>query len=74
MYTFRCVSAALVGLAIRHTSFRFSKEYRHGTTRRHRIVYALCNTVAANYVADGDHPLVAVFWGTKYQRRFVRNA
>lgn len=51
------------GLVCRLTGFRFSKDYRWGTTRYHRFVYAVCNTVAANYVADGDSPMTAIRWG-----------
>ena len=71
-YTLRNIAAAIVGLAMRATSWRFNRDYRHGETRRHRIVYAMVNTVAANYVADGDNPLVAVFWGFPAQSRFMR--
>lgn len=71
-YQARCGLAAIVGLALRFTTFRFSRDYRHGTTRFHRIVYGMVNTVAANYVADGDHPMAAVFWGTRIQSRFRR--
>ena len=34
------------------TGFRFGKDYRHGQTRRHRAVYALISTPAANIQAD----------------------
>lgn len=60
-------SAALIGLVMRLGTFRFSKDYRHGVSRYHRTVYALVNTVAANYVADGTTPRVAVFWGLPSQ-------
>lgn len=33
------------------TGFRFSKDYRHGTTRFHRGVYACVDTVKANLIA-----------------------
>jgi hypothetical protein len=33
------------------TGFRFSKDYRWGTTKFHSIVYATVNTIAANRVA-----------------------
>ena len=33
---------------LRLTGFRFSKEYRHGTTRWHRFVYRHVDTVGAN--------------------------
>ena len=71
-YPIRNCTAAIAGLAMRRTAFRFDKNYRWGTTRRHRIVYATVNTIAANYVAEGDHPLVAVFWGYSPQRHFER--
>ena len=70
-YFARNCAAAVVGLAMRPTRFRFSKNYRWGTSRRHRAVYALVNTVAANYVADGDDPRAAVFWGYPRQSRYL---
>lgn len=71
-YHARNACAAVVGLALRRGRFRFSRDYRHGVTRRHRLIYALVNTVAANYVADGDDPRVALFWGGRRQSRHVR--
>lgn len=72
-YRARNVVAAIVGLRLRAMPWRFSKDYRHGVTRWNRFVYAVCNTVAANYVADGSHPMVAVCWGypsqAKWQKR-----
>ena len=41
-----------VGLVCRLTGFRFSKEYRWGVTRWHRMVYACVWTVKANWIAD----------------------
>ena len=73
-YQIRCINSAVVGMLMRFGSFRFSREYRHGATRFKRIVYGMVNTVAANYVADGDHPLSAVFWGTRIQQRFLRSS
>ncbi len=64
------IAAAFLGLAMRATSFRFSEDYRHGTTRFHRAVYALVNTVAANYVADGDDYRSAICWGYPSQSKF----
>ena len=72
-YTIRNIVAAILGYAMRPLEFRFSKDYRHGTTRWHRFVYACVNTVAANYVAWGDDPRCAIFWGFDRQRRYVRN-
>lgn len=63
IYRIRNIVAALTGLVIRHTDFRFSKDYRWGVSRFHRAVYACCNTVAANYVANGDSFGSAVRWG-----------
>lgn len=40
--------AAVIAPVLKLTGFRFSKDYRWGTTRFHRVVYALCNTVGAN--------------------------
>lgn len=47
----RTATAYLIAPALVLTGFRFSKDYRWGTTRKHRIVYALVNTVRANQVA-----------------------
>ena len=45
--------AKVIAPLMTRTGFRFSKDYRHGTTLLHRAVYALCNTVKANMIADG---------------------
>ncbi len=34
------------------TGYRFSKDFRYGTTAFHRMVYALINTVGSNCQAD----------------------
>ena len=47
----RTFNAALIAPILRLTGFRFSKHYRWGTTRFHRIVYALVSTVEANILA-----------------------
>jgi hypothetical protein len=39
---------------LRVTGFRFSKAYRMGFTRWHRIVYSCVSTIGANYLADGE--------------------
>lgn len=59
----RYVTAAICGLAMRHTSFRFSKAYRHGESAFHRAVYVCVSTVAANYVADGLTVRECLRWG-----------
>jgi hypothetical protein len=38
------------------TGFRFSKHYRWGTNGFYRTVYAMVDTVGANYHADGIRP------------------
>lgn len=48
---FRSLTAALIAPAMQLTGFRFSKDYRHGTTRFHAAVYALVDTVGANHRA-----------------------
>lgn len=48
---FRTITATLAAPILKATGFRFSKDYRWGTTQRHRLVYALVNTVAANLKA-----------------------
>lgn len=47
----RYALAAAIAPIMRWTGFRFSKDYRHGTTRFHRIVYIMVATVEANYKA-----------------------
>lgn len=46
--TFRKISAVAIAPLMRATGFRFSRDYRHGTTRFHAAVYALVDTVRAN--------------------------
>jgi hypothetical protein len=48
---YRSLTAAAVAPIMRATGFRFSKDYRWGTTRFHRVVYALVSTVEANHRA-----------------------
>jgi hypothetical protein len=48
MQTIRTLTAAALVPVLKITGFRFSKEYRWGTTRAKRVVYALVNTVQAN--------------------------
>ena len=47
----RQIAAHLIAPVLKITGFRFSKDYRWGTTLRHRVVYALVNTVMANHIA-----------------------
>jgi len=47
----RDVLATIIAPVLRLTGFRFSKDYRWGTTRYHRMVYAVINTVGANLKA-----------------------
>lgn len=49
----RKVTARAIAPIIKRTGFRFSKDYRHGVSRYHKIVYALVDTVGANNIADG---------------------
>lgn len=46
--------ASLLAPILRLTGFRFSKDYRWGTTRWHAFVYRHVNTVSANLQAEGD--------------------
>lgn len=48
----RTFTAAVISPVLAITGFRFSKDYRWGTTPFHRAVYAVVSTVAANYFAD----------------------
>ena len=49
--TIREINAYLIAPALMMTGFRFSKDYRRGLTRFHRAIYAMVNTVSANYIA-----------------------
>jgi len=44
----RTFTAALIAPALKLTGFRFSKDYRWGTTIKHRLVYRLVDVVQAN--------------------------
>jgi hypothetical protein len=53
--TMRNQTAKLLAPIMRATGFRFSKDYRWGTTLRHRMIYRCVNTVRANILAGhGD--------------------
>jgi hypothetical protein len=47
----RTVTAAILAPVLAVTGFQFSKHYRWGTTRRHRVIYACVDTVGANLMA-----------------------
>jgi hypothetical protein len=47
----RTLAAFVIAPVLKLTGFRFSKDYRWGTTLRHRMVYALVDTVSANLKA-----------------------
>jgi hypothetical protein len=47
-YAARTTAAAILVPVMKITGFRFDKNYRHGTTRRHAMVYAWVDTVKAN--------------------------
>ncbi len=47
----RHLLGTLIGRALRRSNFRFSKDYRWGSTVYHRIVYRLVDTVGANHTA-----------------------
>ncbi len=51
----RHITAWTITPAMAITGFRFSKLYRHGTTRWHRLVYNMVDTVGANLAADALH-------------------
>lgn len=51
-YRTRNMVGKLVGLTLRRSSFRFSKDYRWGTTLYHRLVYSVVDVLEANFVAD----------------------
>jgi hypothetical protein len=47
----RNLTARLIAPVLYLTGYRFSRDFRHGTTRARRIVYAMVNTVTANHLA-----------------------
>lgn len=47
----RTIIAYLLVPVLKLTGFRFSKDYRCGTTLYHRMVYALVDVVTANIKA-----------------------
>jgi hypothetical protein len=49
----RRLNAKLISPVLRVTGYRFSKDYRHGITWFHRIVYRCVDTVHANIQAEG---------------------
>jgi hypothetical protein len=49
----RDFTAVLISPVLRFTGFRFSKQYRWGSSKFHRIVFASVNTIKANRLA-GD--------------------
>ena len=49
----RVMLARAIAPVLRMTGFRFSKAYRHGETRWHRLVYAAVSTPTANLLAEG---------------------
>lgn len=52
-YFIRSITALILAPAMRVTGFRFSRDYRHGTTVFHAAVYELVDTTTANIKADG---------------------
>ena len=52
----RNITATIMAPIIALAGFRFSKHYRHGTTRANRTIYALVNTIQANHLADRIRP------------------
>ena len=52
-YHLTIATAHMLAPILRMTGFRFSKDYRHGTTAFHRAVYAIVSTPTANLLAEG---------------------
>ena len=48
----RTLAAYLVSPALKLTGFRFSKDYRYGTTKFHKVIFTLVDTVKANNIAN----------------------
>ena len=47
----RNMNASLIAPLLKVTGYRFSKDYRNGTSLHHKLVYKLINTVMANLKA-----------------------
>ena len=47
----RKITAMLIVPVMKLTGFRFTKDYRHGSTLFHRVVYFAVDTVGANQKA-----------------------
>ena len=52
-YNVKIATAHMIAPVLRMTGFRFSKDYRYGTTAFHRAVYAVVSTPTANLLAEG---------------------
>lgn len=46
--TLRTINGLILTPILKITGYRFSRDYRYGTTKLHRLVYALVDTVGAN--------------------------
>jgi hypothetical protein len=47
----RKLAAAILAPAMKLSGFRFSRDYRHGLTLFHRVVYSCVDTIGANIKA-----------------------
>lgn len=47
----RQITASIIVPLMKLTGFRFTKDYRHGATLFHRVVYFTVDTVGANHKA-----------------------
>ena len=47
----RKITASIIVPVMKLTGFRFTKDYRHGATMFHRVVYFAVDTVGANQKA-----------------------
>jgi len=47
----RKITASIIVPVMKLTGFRFTKDYRHGATLFHRVVYFAVDTVGANQKA-----------------------
>jgi len=52
-YNLTIATAHMLAPILRLTGFRFSTDYRYGTTAFHRAVYAVVSTPTANLLAEG---------------------
>jgi len=66
----RTINARLVTPILKLTGFRFSKDYRHCSTIRHRLVCMMVDTVKANRLSTRDELRIAESLNDQWLREF----